>query len=170
MHAYYYSNEINGDHMPHRYNVEAQYFQDPVQSRQLEQRGLHLMSLDLLAVFSSLQLKQAVSENRSLSLQCRRRVNVAVVLSTLLYGAETWTTKAPDLQHLNLFHHQCVRSIVGVSRRQQWETNATSSALLICSALHPLASVSNANTLSPAQARDFCREFRESVKWQDELP
>ena len=48
--------------MPHRYNVEAQYFQDPVQSRQLEQRGLHLMSLDLLAVFSSLQLKQAVSE------------------------------------------------------------------------------------------------------------
>lgn len=87
------------------------------------------MSLDLLAVFSSLQLKQAVSENRSLSLQCRRRVYVAVVLSTLLYGASTWTTKAPDLRHLNLFHHQCVRSIVGVSRRQQWETHATSSAL-----------------------------------------
>ncbi|XP_065186027.1 uncharacterized protein LOC135816855 [Sycon ciliatum] len=73
-------------------------------------------------------LKQAVFENRSLSLQCRRRVYVAVVLSTLLYGAETWTTKAPDLRHLNLFHHQCVRSIVGVSRRQQWETHATSTA------------------------------------------
>ena len=74
-------------------------------------------------------LKQAVFENRSLSLQCRRRVYVAVVLSTLLSGAETWTTKAPELRRLNLFHHQCVRSINGVSRRQQWETHATSSAL-----------------------------------------
>ena len=74
-------------------------------------------------------LKQAVFENRSLSLQYCRRVYVAVVLSTLLYGAETWPTKAPDLRRLNLLHHQCVRTIVGVSQRQQWETHATSSAL-----------------------------------------
>ena len=31
--------------------------------------------------------------------------------------------------HLNLFHHQCIRTIVGVLRQQQWETHVTSSAL-----------------------------------------
>ena len=68
-------------------------------------------------------------DNRSLTLQCRRRVYVAMVPSTGLYGAETWTTKAPDLRHLNLFHHQFIRTVVGVLRQQKWETRVTSSAL-----------------------------------------
>ena len=58
-----------------------------------------------------------------------RRVYEAVVLSTLLYGAETWTTKACHLRKLNTFHHHCVRSIVGISRRQQWVSRITSDKL-----------------------------------------
>ena len=48
---------------------------------------------------------------------------------TLLYGAETWTTKAGHLQKLNTFHHQCVRSIVGIGRRQQWDDRTSTATL-----------------------------------------
>ena len=50
---------------------------------------------------------------------------LAVVLSTLLYGLETWTTKIRDLQQLNVFHFHCVRVIVGICRRQQWHYRIT---------------------------------------------
>ena len=74
-------------------------------------------------------LRAPVFGNRSLSLRCRRRVYVALVLSTLLYGAETSMTKAPDLRRLNAFHHQCVRAIVGISRHQQWDDRVPPSTL-----------------------------------------
>ena len=54
---------------------------------------------------------------------------LAVVLSTLLYGSETWTTKIRDLQRLNVIHHHCVRVIVSVSRRQQWGDRISSETL-----------------------------------------
>ena len=47
------------------------------------------------------------------------------MLSILLYGAETWTIKAPDLCRLITFHNRCVRSILGVSRYQQWRERIT---------------------------------------------
>ena len=78
-------------------------------------------------VFGCLQAH--VFRNRPLFLRCRRDVYVALVLTTLLYGAETWTTKAPDLRRLNAFHHQCVRAIVDISRHQQWDDRVTSSTL-----------------------------------------
>ena len=64
-------------------------------------------------------LRAPVFKHRSLSLRCRRRVYVTLVPPTLLYGAETWTPMAQYLRRLNVFHHQCVRIIVGISRRQQ---------------------------------------------------
>ena len=51
-------------------------------------------------------LRAPVFGDRSLSLRCRRRVYVALVHTTLLYGAETWT-------------------IVGISRHQQWDDRVT---------------------------------------------
>ena len=36
-----------------------------------------------------------------------------------LYGAETWTIRAPDLRQLITFHNQCVRAILGVTRYQR---------------------------------------------------
>eukprot|EP00117_Sycon_ciliatum_P039014 scpid35652/ scgid3339/ Craniofacial development protein 2; p97 bucentaur protein len=79
------------------------------------------------AVFGA--LKAPVFDNQTLSLRSKRRVYEAVVLTTLLYGAETWTTKAGHLQKLNTFHHQCVRSIVGIGRRQQWDDRISTATL-----------------------------------------
>ena len=79
------------------------------------------------AVFGA--LKAPVFDNQTLSLRSKRRVYEAVVLTTLMYGAETWTTKAGHLQKLNTFHHQCVRSIVGIGRRQQWDDRISMATL-----------------------------------------
>ncbi|XP_065193052.1 uncharacterized protein LOC135824250 [Sycon ciliatum] len=95
-------------------------------------------------------LRVPVFENQSLSLRCRRRVYIALVLTTLLYGAETWTPKAPNLRSLNAFHHQCVRIIVGVSRRDQWDNR--------------VASITMARTLGiDCDIADIIREYR--LRW-----
>ena len=42
----------------------------------------------------------------------------AVVLPTLLYGAETWAIKAVQVS-LESFHNRCVRSMLKITRYQQ---------------------------------------------------
>ena len=39
----------------------------------------------------------------------KREVYQAVVLPTLLYGAETWTVKVNSIRRLRGFHNRCVR-------------------------------------------------------------
>ena len=46
-----------------------------------------------------------------------------------MYGAETWTLKAEHVRRLTTFHNRCVRTILGVTRYQQWEQRLTSKAL-----------------------------------------
>ena len=43
-----------------------------------------------------------------------------VYLSAILYGNETWTVKARQVQHLKVFHNHCVQVILEVTRLQQW--------------------------------------------------
>ena len=50
---------------------------------------------------------------------CKRMVYKAVVLSTLLYGAKTWTVLARHVRRLTVFHHASIRTILGVSHAQQ---------------------------------------------------
>ena len=64
-------------------------------------------------------LCEAIFMNRTFSVSTKRNVYKAVVLPILLYGAKTWTIKAPDLHCLITFHNCCVRNILGVSRYQQ---------------------------------------------------
>ena len=59
----------------------------------------------------------------------KREVYRAVVLSTLLYGAETWTVKAESVRRLRGFHNRCIRSMLGVSKLQQWRERITSKEL-----------------------------------------
>ena len=40
----------------------------------------------------------------------------SLILSILLYGAETWTTKKDDENRLKVFEMSCLRRILGVSR------------------------------------------------------
>ena len=70
-----------------------------------------------------------VFKNRDLSLATKRAVYRAVVLAVLLYGAETWTMKAVHTRCLNSFHNCCIRTILGVTRYQQWNERLTSQSL-----------------------------------------
>ena len=74
-------------------------------------------------------LKRPILQNKNLTVITKRTVYKAVVLSVLLYGAETWTTKAVHIRRLNSFHNRCVRSILGVTRYQQWKERIASKQL-----------------------------------------
>ena len=60
----------------------------------------------------------------------RRAVYQATVLAALLYGAETWTFKAPHLRCLTVFHNHCVRTVLDISRYEQWQQHLMSAMLL----------------------------------------
>ncbi|XP_065193035.1 uncharacterized protein LOC135824232 [Sycon ciliatum] len=74
-------------------------------------------------------LLQPIFRNSGLWLGIRRHVYQAVILSVLLYGSETWTLKAPLLRRLDTFHRQCVRTILSVTRDQQWQEHLSSEDL-----------------------------------------
>ena len=74
-------------------------------------------------------LRSAIFHNKQLSMATKREVYKAVVLPTLLYGAETWTVKADSVRRMRGFHNSCIRSMLGVSRLQQWKERITSREL-----------------------------------------
>ena len=43
----------------------------------------------------------------------------AVVLGVLLYAVETWPIKQSDVHSLEVFHHRCLRTILGICRTRQ---------------------------------------------------
>ena len=53
--------------------------------------------------------------NKSLTLRTKCRIYDCCVLSTLLYGAETWTTYVRHEKRLNAYHLRCLRRIMGIS-------------------------------------------------------
>ena len=74
-------------------------------------------------------LRVPILFNRTLSINTKRAVYKAVVISILLYGAETWALKAPDVRRLTTFHNRCVRAILGMSKFQQWQNHITTQQL-----------------------------------------
>ena len=74
-------------------------------------------------------LQRSIFQNRSFSTETKQRVYRATVLSVLLYGAETWTTKTESMRQLNGFHNRCVRTIMGITKYQQWKEKITSKRL-----------------------------------------
>ena len=74
-------------------------------------------------------LRGPIFNNPILSIPTKRAVYRATVLSVLMYGAETWNLKAEHVRRLATFHNRCVRTILGVTRYQQWEQRLTSKAL-----------------------------------------
>ena len=51
------------------------------------------------------------------------------VMSVLLYGSETWAIKAESVRRLTSFHNRCIRSMMGVTKHQQWRERITSRRL-----------------------------------------
>ena len=75
-------------------------------------------------------LQKSIFQNRHLSVETKRKVYKAAVLSVLLYGAETWTIKAGSVRRLSGFHNRCIRTIMGISRyQQQWKEHTSSRRL-----------------------------------------
>lgn len=74
-------------------------------------------------------LRGPIFNNSNISVATKRAVYEAVVLAVLLYGSETWVLKAQHTRRLNVFHNRCVRTILGITRYQQWQERLTTKTL-----------------------------------------
>ena len=65
------------------------------------------------AVFNA--LRKPVFNSKDFSLTLKGRLYNILVLSVLMYGAESWCTLSPHVQALSVFHHRCARDMCRVS-------------------------------------------------------
>lgn len=72
------------------------------------------------------KLRQRVFENRDLRKSTKIMVYKAVVITSLLYCSETWTTYRRHVQTLESFHQRCLRQILGI----YWEDRRTNTSVL----------------------------------------
>ena len=75
-------------------------------------------------------LKKSIFDDSWLTLHTKRVIYNACVLALLLYGSECWTPLRADVQELLSFHHHHVRPILGLSRKDTWESGMTTGQLL----------------------------------------
>ncbi|CAH1266354.1 Hypp3340 [Branchiostoma lanceolatum] len=68
------------------------------------------------------RLQKRVWKNHSLRLSTKIQVYRAVVITTLLYGAETWVLYRKQVRLLERFHQRCLRCIMGI-KWQDYVTN-----------------------------------------------
>ena len=66
-------------------------------------------------------LRKSVFMDKDLQVVTKRKVYQACVLSVLLYGSECWKPLKKQLKRLDPFHNRCVRTILGITNKQQWE-------------------------------------------------
>lgn len=72
------------------------------------------------------KLTKRVWENNKLTTVTKVAVYRACVLSTLLYGSESWTTYSRQEHRLNSFHLRCLRRILGIT----WQDRVTNAEVL----------------------------------------
>ncbi|CAG9138444.1 unnamed protein product [Plutella xylostella] len=72
------------------------------------------------------KLYTRVWRNSKLTTRTKVLVYNSCVLSTLLYGSETWTTYRKQERRINAFHMRCLRIIIGVS----WRDKVTNECVL----------------------------------------
>jgi hypothetical protein len=70
-------------------------------------------------------LRRAVFKDRNPTTNTKRQVYQACVLPVLLYGSGCWTPLRKHLKRLDGFHHRCIRTVLGITSRQQWEQRIT---------------------------------------------
>ena len=71
-------------------------------------------------------LTARVWTNPKLTTATKMAVYNACIISTLLYGSESWTTYARQEKRLNTFHLRCLRRILGIS----WQDKVTNAEVL----------------------------------------
>lgn len=72
------------------------------------------------------RMRVRVFDNHDISTQTKLYVYQAVVVPTLLYGCETWTTYRRHLLCLEKYHHRCIRRILGI----KWQDRRTNVSVL----------------------------------------
>ena len=72
------------------------------------------------------KLTERVWENSSLTIHTKMAVYRACVLSTLLYGSESWPTYTTQEDELNAFHMRSLRRILGI----KWDDYVTNKTVL----------------------------------------
>ena len=72
------------------------------------------------------KLRKRVFDDHDLRTTTKIKVYQAVVLPTLLYGSETWTTYRKNISSLEKFHQRSLRSILRIT----WEDYRTNTSIL----------------------------------------
>lgn len=72
------------------------------------------------------RLRQRIFDNRDLTRETKVRMYSAVVIPTLLYGAETWATTRRHIRTLEGFHQRCLRRILNV----RWQDKRTNTSVI----------------------------------------
>jgi len=72
------------------------------------------------------KLTKRVWENKHMTTVTKISVYKACIISTLLYGSESWTTYSKQERKLQTFHLRCLRRILGIS----WQDKVTSNEIL----------------------------------------
>ena len=69
------------------------------------------------------KLAKRVWENKNLKIPTKVNIYKACVISTLLYGSESWTTYSTQERKLQAFHVRCLRRILGITWQDEVPNN-----------------------------------------------
>ena len=72
------------------------------------------------------RLRTRVMNHKSIKLPTKIKVYTAIVLTSLLYGCETWTLYRKHIKQLERFHMRALRSIMGI----KWQDRVTNLEVL----------------------------------------
>lgn len=95
------------------------------------------------AVATMSRLSKRVWKNQLLTLNTKLRVYEACVLSTLLYGSETWTTYKRQERRLHTFHMRCLMRILNIT----WQDKVPYSEILALSKVPSMFAMLNQRRL-----------------------
>ena len=59
---------------------------------------------------------KSVMSNRGLGTKAKKCLHEAVIVATVLYGAEAWRMRSAVRRKVNVLEMKCLRSLVGMSR------------------------------------------------------
>ena len=83
------------------------------------------------------RLSKRVWQSHSLRLSTKLQVYRAVVVTTLLYGAETWVLYRKQIRLLERFHQRCLCSILGI----KWQDHVPNEEVLKRASLPSIESI-----------------------------